>query len=284
MSFIIITQEVNDLLSSRAGNSVLANTAWKLLLRQEPTVIDSISKTFKLNYAETMLLMTAQPGEGILLAYNNHIPLKIIASKLEYDLVTTKPEDLLKKEPVTEEPKPIKPKKRFDITKKVQLKKDLTKGQIDILKREGFKEVRDSGFSQGIGSAYMVKNSTGETDAHFILWNLIYEEVKEHTNNVTCNLTKEPDVVFTTNDGRSIGVEVEAVKKSEKALSSKLNVLQKYDEWFFVVVDSLDQPYYSKFGECLTRTKVKEKVDSYFQKSEPEKSPNLESRDESNSN
>ena len=99
MSFIIITQEVGDLLGSGAGKSVLANTSWKLLLRQDPSVIDSISKTFKLNYDETMLLMNAQAGEGLLMAYNNRIPLKVIASKREYDIVTTNPEDILKTEP-----------------------------------------------------------------------------------------------------------------------------------------------------------------------------------------
>ena len=278
MSFIIITQEVNDLLSSKAGNSVLANTAWKLLLRQEPTVIDHISKTFKLNYAETMMLMTAQPGEGILLAYNNHVPLKIIASKLEYGLVTTKPSDLLKEEPVTEKIEPIKPKKRFDITKKVQLKRSLTKGQIDILLREGFKEVRDPGFSQGTGPSYLVKNDTGETDAHFILWNLIYDNITQYTDKVTTNLTKEPDIVFTVKDGRTIAVEVEATKKSERDLAPKLNVLQKYDEWFFVVVNSLEQSYYSDYGLTLTRTQVEEKIKSYF--SEATEQPEKESKGE----
>lgn len=210
------------------------------------------------------MLMNAQAGEGILLAYNNHIPLKIIASKLEYDLVTTKPEDLLKKESVTEKPKPIKAKKRFTVTKKVQLKKDLMKGQIDILEREGFKEVRDPGFSQGTGSLYLVKNKTGETYAHFILWNLIYDEIKKYTDKVTSNLTKEPDIVFTADNGQTIAVEVEETKKSEKDLAPKLNVLQKYDEWFFVVVNSLEQPYYSNYGKTLTRTQVKEKIRSYF--------------------
>lgn len=278
MSFIIITQEVNDLLNSRAGNSVLANTAWKLLLRQEPSVIDSVSKTFKLNYSETMTLMNARPGEGILLAYNNHIPLKVIASKLEYDIVTTKPEDLMKDQAKTHKPEPKKQeKKRFNVTKKVQLKRDLTKGQIDILKREGFHEIRDPGFSLGTGSRYMVKNDTGETDPHFVLWNLIYDYVMEYTDEVASNLTKEPDVVFTAGDGRTIAVEVEATKKSEKGLAPKLTVLQKYDEWFFVVVNSLEQPHYGSFGETLTRTKVKERIDSYFTKQKDNQQPETKS-------
>jgi len=267
MSFIIITQEVNDLLNSPAGNSVLANTAWKLLMRQDPSVIDSVSKTFKLNYGETMLLMNATPGEGVLMAYNNHIPLKVIASKREYDLVTTKPDDILKaeqKEEKQKEVQEIESKKRFSITKKVQLKNELNPGQIDILLREGFHEVRDPGFSQGRGSTYLIKNDTGETDAHFILWNLIYDEVKKYTDKVVFNLTREPDIVFTVNN-RSIAVEVESTQRSEKALAPKLAVLQKYDEWFFVVTNKWDKDTYKEYGKTLTRVEVQEKIASYFQ-------------------
>ena len=285
MSFIIITQEVNDLLSSDAGNSVLANTAWKLLLRQDPSVIDSIAKTFKLNYAETMLLMNATPGEGLLMAYNNRIPLKVIASKREYDIVTTKPEDLLRIERKTQQKPPEtpqEPKKRFSITKKVQLKNELNKGQIDILKRDGFHEVRDPGFSQGKGTTYLVKNETGESDPHFILWNLIYDEVRKYTEKAAYNLTKEPDVVFTLNDGRSVAVEVEATRKTERELAPKLAVLQKYDEWFFVIVDRSSRDHYMNYGPTLTRIEVQGKIASLFQaKSSPESKTEADSSPES---
>jgi len=268
MSFIIITQEVNDLLNSPAGNSVLANTAWKLLLRQDPSVIDTVSKTFKLNYGETMLLMNAQPGEGLLMAYNNHIPLKVIASPREYELVTTKPADLIRMERRTpkkqEEPTQEPPKKKFSIDKRVQVKNDLTDVQVQILLQEGFKEVRDPGFIKGTGNVYLVKNNTGETESHFILWNLIYDEVKRYTDKVTYSLTKEPDVVFTSKGGRTIAVEVETARKPELDLGLKLSVLQKYDEWFFVVTSKDDKEYYEKYGPTLTRVTVQEKIRSYF--------------------
>ncbi|MFH1126083.1 MAG: DUF87 domain-containing protein [Candidatus Altiarchaeota archaeon] len=255
MSFIIITQEVNDLLNSQAGNSVLANTAWKLLLRQDPSVIDGITKTFKLNYAETMLLMNAQPGEGLLMAYNNRIPLKVIASKREYDIVTTKPDDILKREQKQEKPKeevqPVEPRKRFNITKKVQLKNDLNKGQIDILLRDGFKEVREPGFGAGRGYLYLIKNGTGELDQHFIMWNLIYEEIRKRTDKVSYHLTKEPDIVFETDDGRTIAFEIESTLKTESRLMEKLNVLQKYDEWYFIVTQKTTKTTTKNMGQQL---------------------------------
>ncbi|VVB54988.1 AAA-like domain protein [uncultured archaeon] len=279
MSFILITQEVNDLLSSQAGNSVLANTAWKLLLRQDPSVIDSVSKTFKLNYGETMLLMNAQPGEGILMAYNNHIPLKVIASKREYDIVTTKPEDLLKLEPKTQ-PQKLEtleePKKRFDITRKLHLKSELTPGQIDILKRSGFKEIRDPSFVKGRGPVYLVNNTTVESDEHFILRQLVYDEIRKYTGDLTHNFTKEPDIVFKTPEGKAIAVEIETDKspKSKEQLELKLSILQKYDGWFFILTNYESFPHYGTYGETITRTKVPEKIKSYFRT--PGNEPNPE--------
>ncbi|MBU0761660.1 MAG: hypothetical protein KKD39_01430 [Candidatus Altiarchaeota archaeon] len=99
---------------------------------------------------------------------------------------------------------------------------------------------------------------------------------------MTTNLTKEPDVVFKTSDNRTIAVEVETgIKKpTEERILKKVSVLQKYDEWFFVVTNFESQGLYEKYREVLTRIKLAEKIDSYFQapdnpesKTESETSP-----------
>ena len=145
------------------------------------------------------------------------------------------------------------------------MKRDLTLLQVDILKRNGFHEVRDPGFSLGWGSTYLVRNATGESTKHFILWNLIYNEVAEYTTEVFYSLTKRPDVVFTLNDGRKVAVEVETTRKSEKALKPKLRILKRFDDWFFVVADRSDREHYSQFGTTLTRIEVPRKIALYFQ-------------------
>ncbi len=128
----------------------------------------------------------------------------------------------------------------------------------------------------------MVKNPTGETDPHFILWNLIQDEVKKYTDNVTTNLTREPDIVFTSKDGKKVAIEVEATKKSYNDLVPKLTVLEKYDEWFFVLTNSLEQPHYEQFGPTFTRTKIPEKIRSYFQETEAPSQPEKETKPGSN--
>jgi hypothetical protein len=63
----------------------------------------------------------------------------------------------------------------------------------------------------------------------------------------------------------AIEVETGISRKTEKDIMKKLNVLQKYDEWFIVTTNFEHQEYYSQYGETLTRINVKEKIDGYFQ-------------------
>ena len=83
MGLFLINQEVEGMLNSQAGRSVLANSSYTILLRQKPAVIDDIQKTFHLSNVERMALLTAGVGEGILLMEDEHSELKIVASKEE---------------------------------------------------------------------------------------------------------------------------------------------------------------------------------------------------------
>ncbi|VVC00661.1 Uncharacterised protein [uncultured archaeon] len=96
LAVAIITQEAEDLVSTPAGRTILANTSWKFLCRQEPAAIEDLSKKFRLNAEEKSILLTAMPGEGLLFALNDHIPLRVVPSPKEYELVTTNPEEMKK--------------------------------------------------------------------------------------------------------------------------------------------------------------------------------------------
>jgi hypothetical protein len=169
---------------------------------------------------------------------------------------------------------------RFSIERKIHVKSELNKVRVDILLGLGFHEVRDPGFSQGKGTAFLVKNITGESDAHFILWNLIYDEIRKYTPKVEYNLTRLPDVTFGLDDGRWVGVEVEATRKSEKELVPKMVVLGNYDDYFYVVTNWDNLEHYQEYGATFTRRTVQAKIESYFQgdsspesKTEPDSSP-----------
>jgi len=91
-----ITQDVEDFLKSPYGRPIITNSSLQLLLKQSPTMIDLIIKSFNLTEGEKTLLLEATIGEGLFFAGLNHVAIKVIASYLEDKIVTTKPEQILK--------------------------------------------------------------------------------------------------------------------------------------------------------------------------------------------
>lgn len=155
-------------------------------------------------------------------------------------------------------------RRRVDVKKRLHVRRDLSEFQLNILRLAGFKEVRDPGFSQGRGTAYLINNLTGESDSHYILWNLIYDLLERCSVKVEYHLTRFPDVVFLPGDGRSIAVEVEAGRKTHNELLRKLEILKRYDDWFFVVTKWENQQYYREYGPTFTRTWVKQAIAAYL--------------------
>ena len=91
-----ITQDVEDFLGQDIGKAIVTNSALQLLLKQSPTAIDKVGEVFYLSQGEKQLLMGANIGEGIFFAGPHHAPIRIVASKDEYQLITTKPQDIIK--------------------------------------------------------------------------------------------------------------------------------------------------------------------------------------------
>lgn len=91
-----ITQDVGDFLRSDYGIPIVANSSLQLLLKQSPAVIDSVQKTFNLTEEEKMLLLEAGIGEGVFIAGQKHVALRVVASYAEDQIITTSPEEVLK--------------------------------------------------------------------------------------------------------------------------------------------------------------------------------------------
>jgi len=90
-----ISQDVNDFLLSQYGQAIVTNSALKILLRQSNASIDLIQKTFQLTEGEKYLLLEGNVGEGIFFAGNKHVAIKVVASPLEDQLITSDPRQLL---------------------------------------------------------------------------------------------------------------------------------------------------------------------------------------------
>lgn len=93
----IISQNVDDFLGSPYGKAILTNSALKMLFKQSSAAIKDIVDTFYLSQGEKMLLLSANVGEGIFFAGQNHVAVKVMASQDEHALATTKPSELLER-------------------------------------------------------------------------------------------------------------------------------------------------------------------------------------------
>ncbi len=90
-----ITQDVDDFLRSPYGVPMITNSSLQLLMKQSPTAIDNIQRTFNLTDEEKMLLLESGVGEGIFFAGLKHVAIKVIASYTEDQIITSDPSQIL---------------------------------------------------------------------------------------------------------------------------------------------------------------------------------------------
>ncbi|MDO8624328.1 MAG: DUF87 domain-containing protein [bacterium] len=90
-----ITQDVEDFLASPYGRPILTNSSIQMLLKQSPTTIDVLQKTFNLTDEEKYLLLEAGVGEGLFFAGLKHVAIKVVASYTEDQIITSDPSQLL---------------------------------------------------------------------------------------------------------------------------------------------------------------------------------------------
>jgi conjugal transfer ATP-binding protein TraC len=90
-----ITQDVGDFMKSPYGVPIVTNSSLQLLLKQSPSTVDLLQKTFNLTDEEKYLLLEANVGEGIFFAGLKHVALKTIASYTEDQIITSDPSQIL---------------------------------------------------------------------------------------------------------------------------------------------------------------------------------------------
>ncbi len=267
---LIVTQEVNDLMNSKAGNTILANTAWKLLLRQEPAIIHELVEKFNLNQEEKNFILTAPAGEGLLFAMNDRLPIKVVASTQEHDIITTNPDELKKREILKAELKTENTldEEVYQLQKNYYKASNLTEKQKKFLQTQGYTESRQMGLEQGGAFNYYISSPPGqESTDHAFLVQLIYEEIQKYTDKVVRYSVQKPDIEFIANEKRcAIEVETGTVLKDKNKLKTKLEQLKEFKEWFFVVTDTKLKKNYKKYGKTLSRVEVKQKIRELFKK------------------
>lgn len=91
-----ITQDVEDFLGSDYGKAIVTNSSIQILMKQSTAAIDKIGEVFYLSEGEKKLLQTAEVGEGLFFAGQNHVAIRVQASPEENQLITTNPAEISK--------------------------------------------------------------------------------------------------------------------------------------------------------------------------------------------
>jgi len=90
----IITQQANDFLNNKYGQAIASQASLRFLMRQDTTTIKGVAEEFKLSEYEERFLLTCERGEGIIIADQHHVAIKIVASEKEHPLITTDPKEV----------------------------------------------------------------------------------------------------------------------------------------------------------------------------------------------
>ncbi len=90
-----ITQDAADFMKSPYGVPIVTNSSIQILLKQSPSTIEALQKTFNLTDEEKYLLLESGVGEGIFFAGLKHVAIKIVSSYTEDQIITSDPSQIL---------------------------------------------------------------------------------------------------------------------------------------------------------------------------------------------
>ena len=262
LGLLLINQEVEGLLDSKAGKSVLANSAYTVLMKQKPAVIDNICRTFHLSEGERIHLLTANIGEGLLMMEDDHSELRVIASPAEHKLITTNPDELnaIEKKPKKKiVSKDVKI--RVDSDKRFFHKKKLSRDEIKFLLDEGYQIKKYKSLLTDKMEDFLLQPRHNESLTHLFMTHNISEFLEKNGIETELYTTKKPDIVFEINGKRfAIEIETGSVLSKVSRMKEKLEVLNQYDKWFFVVTDTNKVKKYLKFGDSVSARYVKSRL------------------------
>ena len=90
----IISQQANDFLNQDYGKAIASQSSLRVLMRQDTTTIKKVADEFHLSAYEQHYLLTCDRGEALIIADQNHVAVKIVASEQEHPLLTTDPREV----------------------------------------------------------------------------------------------------------------------------------------------------------------------------------------------
>jgi hypothetical protein len=271
-----ITQEIEDLLGSEGGRSVVNLASTKILMKQSSANIGLIAKTLGLNQNERDFLVGCKRGHGLLVTELGHFKFFTKVSPKMHELITTDPREVSDPERKARVENMLKIKREMgeaqkeaavptqedvlkgvDATRGLFLWKELSEGQrqaLIILK--GYHVRRTATFEPGGTRKFLVKPEGREGEVHAILKKLLEKELVKRGRSVKTYSSQKPDVVV-ENGGKGICFEIETGSNVDEELEKKFqDIKERYDECYIIVSDCRLRRRYEKYGKVATRGEV----------------------------
>lgn len=98
-----ISQDVEDFLGNDYGKAIVSNSSIQFLMKQANISLPALTESFHLSQGEQQLLIAADVGEGVFFAGQNHVALRVVASPEEHQVITTDPEEVLRRQQAEEQ-------------------------------------------------------------------------------------------------------------------------------------------------------------------------------------
>ncbi|MCC7570313.1 ATP-binding protein [Candidatus Micrarchaeota archaeon] len=90
----IISQQANDFLNQEYGRAIASQSSLRILMKQDTTTIKKVAQEFNLSEYEQHFLLTCDRGEALIIADQNHVALRVVASEKEHPMLTTDPKEV----------------------------------------------------------------------------------------------------------------------------------------------------------------------------------------------
>ena len=265
-----ITQEIEDLLRSEGGKSILNTTSTKILLRQNSSNLDLISKTLALNDRERDFLLRAEKGHGLLITEHGRYEFMVKAPPLIHSLITTDPNDEKKIAPFEAKPKARKKKSKIDEERGFYNVKEISEDEKDFLLSKGYVFHNSLCLNASGGGQYVVKRRSNESSEHALLCWAVADEIRERGGDVEVKATVEADVIARIN-GKTVCFEIETGENLEWHGPEYVKIKmaerkRECDRLIIVVAKRLLKSKYAMLTntKTITRTEVKGAIARLF--------------------
>ncbi len=151
---------------------------------------------------------------------------------------------------------------RVDQYKRYFHKKNITKDEVKYLLNKDYQIKKYKNLLSGRMENFILQPRHNESFTHLFLTHNISEFLEKNGIETELFVTKKPDIVFEIRGKRfAIEIETGSIFSKISRMKEKLEVLENYDKWFFVVTDRNKVKKYKKYGDAVDKRYVKSRLD-----------------------